>query len=152
MALFVFESVVYLGILLLISYQDHKHRRIPNKLLLCLLILRVIFLAVSFGLSMESGIRELLFSVIASAIILMVLLLFRPYLKGKTGAGDLKLLLVCGFCLGINRFLLSLLFTTALLVATYVYQVVQKRKITIPFAPFLCCGALIASVVVHIAL
>ena len=38
MALFVFESVVYLGILILISYQDHKHRRIPNKLLLCLLI------------------------------------------------------------------------------------------------------------------
>ncbi len=150
MILSAIEAALYIGLLLLIAYTDYKHRRIPNRLLLCLVILRVIFVAVFLALSAQEGVRTLLFSAIAVAITLPVLLLLRPYSKGKTGAGDLKLLLVCGFCLGIHRYLLSLLLSAVFLLIAYVLQHLRHQKHNVPFAPYLCSGALIVSLVTYI--
>lgn len=146
------ESVFCLGTLLLIACKDYRCRRIPNKLLICLLFIRTFFLAAFFAASFKTGIRELLSSGIALGITLVVTLVFYPFLKRKTPAGDWKLLMVCSFCLGVNRYLLSLLLCTGLLIVVYIYQSVRKQKATIPFAPYLFCGVLIATVFSYIFL
>ena len=140
------ESIIYLGILIPISYMDYKYRTITNKLLISLLIVRIIFIAISFSLSAGNGVGNLLSSVIVSGISLMVVFLFYPYLKENTAAGDQKLLIVCGFCFDLELYLLSLLLTMLILVIWYVFQLIGNKKRSVPFAPYFCSGVLIATI------
>lgn len=145
------ESMIYLGILILISYMDYKYRKITNKLLISLLIVRIIFIAIYFSVSAGNGVGKFLSSVTVSGIPLTVVFFFHSYLKENTAAGDQKLLIVCGFCFDLNRYLLSLLFTMLILFISYVFQMIGNEKRRVPFAPYFSSGVLIATVLSYSA-
>lgn len=145
------ESMIYLGILIPISYMDYKYRKITNKLLISLLIVRIIFIAIYFSVSAGNGVGKFLSSVIVSGIPLTVVFFFRSYLNENTAAGDQKLLIVCGFCFDLDRYLLSLLFTILILFISYVFRMIGNKKRRVPFAPYFSSGVLIATVLSYSA-
>ena len=82
------------GIVIIASFYDIRYRRIPNIL---------VALAVSGGLirhSISSGFEGVLFSMAGCAAGIAVFL--APYLMGKMGAGDVKLMGAVGTTLGVK--------------------------------------------------
>lgn len=142
----ILESVCYFCTLLLISCVDYKNRTIPNKLLVLLIIFRVVFLICLFSTSSANAVFHLLSSLTSLLLTLAVTALFLPLLRKKTGAGDFKLLLACGFCFGIDLYLHSLLVALVLLAVSFTIQLIKKQRKNVPFTPFMCAGMLIASI------
>lgn len=141
-------AVIYLLFfyaLLLISAIDLAERIIPDRMLVLLLLLGA---AASFQLGIPSG-GSALRGLLGAAVLLSLV----RWLGGKIfrrealGMGDVKLGAVAGFFLGWQSFLLAL-FLGALLgvlsVALLAFWSPRKVPDTIPFAPFLSSGCLLA--------
>ncbi|MCR5671278.1 MAG: A24 family peptidase [Butyrivibrio sp.] len=130
------------------AYTDIKERRIPNPLLLTLLlswgvlrILQHVFpageRAFSFvGVSITGA---LLGAAICGGIFLLAYILGR----GKLGAGDVKLAFVTGLFMGIDSGLMAMLIGMIAYVL-YVLVFVRRKKISLkdalPLAPFILAG------------
>lgn len=148
--IYTLEALCCFCVLLTVAFIDYKSRRIPNRLLCLLLFLRVAFLGYLFAVSSENALSCLWDSLGTLLIAIVATALLYPLLNKKTGAGDFKLLLVCGFCFGSDVYLYSLCITCLMLMVFVVIRVVKKQSKSIPFAPFFCVGALIAIIADYI--
>ncbi len=134
-------SVIDILFLLLISaaaYTDIRERRVPN--MICILtVLPVIFRALCGGTSGRIPVLTDIFAGGIAAFLIMII----PYAVNRSlGAGDVKLMSVCGLYLGL-RGSITVIFAafTLCAVSALVIMAVKRRKISsLPFAPFIFAG------------
>jgi Flp pilus assembly protein protease CpaA len=127
-------SAVFLVLMARISWLDWKHRIIPNRLIAMLLALSIVQLLVQ---SHEGQ------SIWINLLALLPGLIYIPaWIQGKIGAGDIKLLLVCGLSRLAAAFSMVLLLLILVLFSA-AYFLVRKRtlRIRFPLGPLICTAA-----------
>jgi leader peptidase (prepilin peptidase)/N-methyltransferase len=140
------KTIFYLVLfycLLIISVIDIYHKKIPNQLLLFLLIFGVIFNTAFKIISWEEALSG---GIIAGLILFLTRLLGHYIFKKESlGMGDVKLAVILGFFIGLKLFLLTLFIGSLsavliVLLLTIFYHINISQRV--PFAPFLCFGCI----------
>lgn len=130
-------GVVFLALMVRISWLDWKHRIIPNRLIAMLLALSIVQLLLK---SHEGQ------SIWINLLALLPGLIFIPaWIQGKIGAGDIKLLLVCGLFLGWPAAFSMVLTLLILVLFSAAYFLIRKQTLHIrfPLGPLICTSATI---------
>ena len=130
-----------------ISWIDSKEKRIPNKILIWMLIIRAAILCVE-GVLYKEYWMSIAISAIGGFLIAGGMFLFCYIItKGGIGAGDVKLFSVLGLYTGSGA-IFSVIFLTVLFAAVYnSINLLRKKtdlKQEIPFAPFIFWGSVVA--------
>lgn len=128
--------------LVILTYDDIRYHRIPNKVLRNMIVVRFILGTIQYPYQKNTDCLSLLFGVIP--MILLILLI--RILKIGIGAGDLKLLAITELYLGLIDTLLLLLVSSFIFFIFSIYLLI-KRQITIytniPFCPFVLMANMI---------
>ena len=138
------EYCIYISIALNIAAVDKLVCKIPNILLLALMLIKTIFII----LEIVRG-EKVFDSVIYPLIGLgcgFVLFLIPSLFHVKIGAGDLKFSGVIGFCLGIFNFIQAMIFMGAALLIYLLYLLATKKgnlKTAAAMGPFLSFGCVL---------
>ena len=133
------EYMVLSSICLCIAMVDFKIKKIPNELLIALIVNRIFFLAIIHDLK---AITLSLVGMIAGFIIFLL----PSYLKMNIGGGDIKFGAVVGFCLGVYNFFEVMIIMAAALAILTVYLIASKRgtlKTQAAMGPFIALGVII---------
>jgi len=131
------------ALLLLIALTDIKHRLIPNIIVYPLLIV-VIGATVGSSLVTHADLRPVL---VGGCLSFGIFALTQRLKPGSLGGGDVKLAALIGFAFGFPQVLWALLIgagSGALLAGWLLLTRRDARHLRIPYAPFLCFGAMIA--------
>jgi len=127
--------------LLIACYYDYRYRRIPNILLLMMLITGLLW---SFW---NRGIGGMF--LLAMAVVLPMVLLYPFFKIGALGAGDVKLFGVCSGYLSLDRILYFLFFSMliaalfSLIKLMVTRNIKEYRKIRMPLAGPVFCSILL---------
>ncbi len=136
------EQLILWNTFLIIAVIDSKRRRIPNRPLAFLLILRVLFMIGEIVYS-PSEWRSVLFpSLIGFFLGGFIILLCMLLSRGGVGAGDMKMFAVCGAFFGL--YVLHVMMYSLFLSAVFSIGLLIMRKAklsqSIPMAPFILAG------------
>ncbi|SCG83291.1 leader peptidase (prepilin peptidase) / N-methyltransferase [Proteiniborus sp. DW1] len=134
---FVFYSLL-ISILITISYIDYHHQIIPDSLVGTILLLSIFYKTILFAIhktpfNLQDSILALL---IGGGLFLIIAIAS----KGGIGGGDIKLISVLGFILGIKKTILTILLSFIIGAAFSIFLLILKkkeRKDVIPFGPFI---------------
>ena len=134
---FVFYAIIF-SILIVISFIDLHHQIIPDSLNILILIIAIIYKTLQFtlyGVSLNL-IKSLLGLIIPSIVFLLIIIIS----KGGMGGGDMKLIGVLGFILGLKKIaltmFLSFIFGAIISIFLLLFKI-KGRKDPIPFGPFI---------------
>jgi len=146
----ILKSIRYLVLLpglFVIAWIDQKSKRIPNKLLVALLILRSVILLLECVAYSNYWMTLLLTSLTGFLLGGGMFLVCYLIARGGIGAGDVKLFAVLGYYLGTGG-VFGTAFFTVLFAAVYsVIRLIRRTadlKQEIPFAPFVLAGTIVA--------
>lgn len=143
-----FLSVLYS--LLFLGWIDIKTRKIPNRLLLLMLVLRIVFFAAETILDVSFLRQNLVFMLAGSMIAGGILFLCRLVSRDSIGMGDIKLFLVLGMYFGYD--ILYVMFFSFFCSALYSLFMMAGKKITkkdtIPLAPFVWAGTVLSIILI----
>ena len=137
------KTLAIFSILWPAAFVDFKVYRIPNELVLYGLGLRaaVFIYQLIFDFS---HLRETMVEDIGAGAILLVASLICVFImRNSIGAGDIKLFVVIGLCLGLSNIFSAVFFSlvASFFVALFVLITKRKsRKDTIPFGPAIAIG------------
>ncbi len=145
----ILSYIVLINVLVLLAYIDYKQKIIPNKILKLMIALRLIFLIVELILY-----KNMIYSIILSAFLGLiagggVFLLVAFILKNSIGMGDIKLVAVIGFYVGIGDLFSCVIWSLLISLISGVALILAKKinsKDMIPFAPFLMFGTILSLV------
>jgi leader peptidase (prepilin peptidase)/N-methyltransferase len=132
------QALVLNSILIVASFIDIKHQIIPNKLIICTLIIGILCLFIN-DISFANALGGM---VLGGGVLLLLALVPRVL-----GGGDIKLMFVLGMFLGAKGVLVALFlaFVIASIISILLLSLkIKKRKDYIPFGPFLALGTFIA--------
>lgn len=143
------KIIRYIGLLaglFFLSWIDGETHKIPNTILLILLLFRGILLVLECCIY-QSAVMTLLISALAGAmtggVIFGICYLIS---RGGIGAGDVKLFIVIGFFTG-SKAVMAIAFLAVCVAAIYsIVQLIRKKtdmKQTIPFGPFVLVGTIL---------
>jgi leader peptidase (prepilin peptidase)/N-methyltransferase len=135
-----FKYIIFVDLLIVVSFIDIQCRRIPN-------ILSVSGIIVGLLWSCFHGGNELFHAVLGLAVGGAVLFPVAYFYPQGMGMGDIKLLAMIGAFTGVKLLLLALFGGSALGAITGLILICCKvitRKTPIPFGPFLAAGAVAA--------
>lgn len=140
------KNVIFLSILWPIAYIDFKVYRIPNSFIILGLVCRVVLIPIEL-FSSGCSFTLLIADAVAAAALLLSALLCGLCIKNSIGFGDMKLFLVMGLLLGLDRLwgavFLSLI--TSFIIAVVLLITKKKgKKDAIPFGPALAIGTYLA--------
>ena len=131
----------------ILAYTDYKERRIPNRVLGAGAAIWLLLMAMALFTDREEAVSLLQRSIVGALIAGGAFLLCYIIVRGRIGAGDVKMAALMGLYLGSTRIATALV---AGVVISAVYSVVMilARKLTVkdglPMAPFLFLGTIIA--------
>ena len=132
----------YIATLILITYTDFKKKRIPDFLVIMIGLYGIIDAFFTDNISFNKRILGM----VSAMIIFFLILICAP---GSFGGGDVKLSVVLGFYMGVQRWIRSFMYAV-ILAAFYMgilfFMKKYDRKQEIAFGPFLCAGAVIAGI------
>ena len=145
-------SIIKLALLIVFSYAamalDLHTKRIPNMLVLVMVVVWLLLMIPMLFLSTETGLKLLAESIygllIGGGLFLLVYLLSR---KGL-GGGDVKFMAAAGLYLGLTSTVSAILYGTILAALTGSVLILLRkigRKDTIPLVPFLFAGIMITT-------
>lgn len=140
---FLFYSLI-ISILIIISFIDYYHQIIPDRLILTILVLAIIYKSYTFAIYRTSII--VYDSILGFLIGGLLFLLIAIISKGAMGGGDIKLITSLGFILGWKKTILNILlaFIIGALISIILLITKKKgRKDAIPFGPFINLAFLI---------
>lgn len=140
---FLFYSLI-ISILIIISFIDYYHQIIPDRLILTILVLAIIYKSYTFAIYRTSII--VYDSILGFLIGGLLFLLIAIISKGAMGGGDIKLIASLGFILGWKKTILNILlaFIIGALISIILLITKKKgRKDAIPFGPFINLAFLI---------
>lgn len=133
--------------LFFLAWIDHKQKRIPNKILSRLLVLRAILLVAEGAMFPRMALVIVLSSVLGMLLGGGMFLLARFLSKGGVGMGDVKLFAVIGSYVGSGS-IMAVTFLTIVISAAYSIVMLAVEKVRwkeeIPFAPFIWIGTMLA--------
>ncbi len=133
-----FSNIIFTIFLLAFALVDLKTRLIPN-----LLLLIVVMVALPMVIMTGSLVSGIVGGCIGFAVVAGLFFLA----PDKVGAGDVKLAGIIGLMVGYPMVFLSLLLT-GVIGCLVIAPLVAFRRVkvigSIPYAPFLCSGAIIA--------
>lgn len=142
----ILRYLILLETMFLIAWIDQRERRIPNKILLGMLTVRMLILAFEWALVPSMGMALLISSVLGMLLGGGMFLLAHFLSRGGVGMGDVKLFAVIGWYVG-GGSIMALVFLTALVSAVYSIAMLILKKIKlkeeIPFAPFVLVGTIL---------
>lgn len=134
-------------IMLPIAAVDLREQKIPNKLLLAALAIRLLIYVAEFVTSVPMALTTLKDNVLGAIIIGVFFLLLLLIFKNSIGMGDIKLFAVMGLYQGlwgaINSVFFSLMVSFVLSVGLLITKK-KGRKDTISFGPCILLGTVIA--------
>ena len=133
----IYQGIVFTILLLAFAGEDIKTRLVPNKLLIGAGVVTIIWLFCT-----EQVLSGLLGGVVGFTLF-SILFLLAP---SKIGAGDVKLAGLIGLMVGFPLALLALplaLLIGSLVILTLIMLEKVKTTDSIPYAPYLCIGAII---------
>lgn len=129
-----------------LAWTDYRYRKIPNRILVCLFIIKSLILIKESIIYREQSLGPILDSIFGFLIgggILLPGYLFRG---GGLRAGDIKLFAVIGCYLGYDS-ILTVLFLTFLFAALFIIIRICVKRIDLykelPIAPFAFAGVII---------
>ncbi|QSX04837.1 prepilin peptidase [Sedimentibacter sp. zth1] len=135
-----------LNMLIITAFHDYKTKIIPNKYVLIMLVARCGFLVIECLLNTEVYKSILLLSFLGLLVGSGCFLLAYALMRGSVGMGDIKLIGVVGFYVGIRKIfscmLLSLIISSIVLIVMIIMKKI-KSKDSVPFAPFIAVGTYI---------
>lgn len=135
----VLAGALFICLLAWVSITDATKRNIPNLAILIMLIIGILNTAIAA----ISG--QVWWWYPAGTMIALPFLLL--WLRGKMGAGDAKLMLVCGLFLGLQASLLmaGLMLVILLIIAGYLYTRKKSLKTQVPLGPViaLACSCMV---------
>lgn len=133
-------GILLISLCVIVTITDLRYMLIPNKILLFFAPL----LLVSVLYQTQQPIwSHLLGALLGGGVLMLVVWLSR----GGMGMGDVKLLTLFGFVVGLPQVILVLLiasFAGALIGAVLLLTKMIKRKQPVPFGPYLALGVLIS--------
>lgn len=139
--------VVLLEAMFLTAWIDQHDRKIPNKILFILLLIRGISLAGEWLTHPDLGLAILISALLGLLIGGGIFLLAHFITRGGVGMGDVKLLAVIGAYMGVGS-IMTVIFLTAVASAGYSIIMLILRKVKlkeeIPFAPFVLAGLILS--------
>lgn len=127
----------------LLAKVDYHEKKIPNKIILALLILRAAFLLYEVCVSSEYWVRSLVYPFLGAAIGGGIMAAAMVISRKGVGMGDVKMFIVIGAFVGSTEILetmLCIFFISAL--GGILLLITRKAglKDSIPMAPFACAG------------
>ena len=126
------------SLLLIISVTDYIYMLIPNRILAwfaCLLILECAFIPLVTWVD----------SIVGSCVIFILLYCMQKIYPEGLGGGDIKLLSLLGFIVGLKGIFIVLFLASCFSLCFFGAGLVLKRmkmRIQIPFGPFISLGAI----------
>ena len=135
--------VAFVIMLIGVAVSDIKRRVIPNGFILMIGMLAVMAMIFQDNLTFTNR----LIGFLCVSLPLLMITMFVPNAFGSFGGGDIKLMAVSGFYLGVHLILLSFFFG---LIGGGLYGIIlllakkKEKKEHIPLGPFLCLGMVIA--------
>lgn len=145
--IYVWKRMLITAGLMTAAFYDKKELRIPNFLIVALLICRIILLSAEFLSQRQIIVSTLLSEVVAAGAMGVLCLLCVIIMKGSMGMGDVKLLITMGVFEGLTG-IFSAIFTSMILIFfAAVFLLITKkkgRKDALPFAPFLFVGTYVS--------
>lgn len=140
--------MVFLGI---IAVTDITEKKIPNKILIIMLVVFVVITAVFLLTDLEMTIYKLMTALFAAVFSFVTFGLTFLISKKMLGAGDVKLSIIMGLYLGSERILGAILYGAVLSALFAIFGIIfkkLKKNDSIPFAPFLLAGTIITLFVI----
>ena len=145
--IYILKRVALLAVMWPIAVCDYKEMRIPNKFILCGVIIRVLLLLSEFIISAETAFAIFVYEGIAVIGVFVICMLCAVISKGSLGMGDIKLLMLAASFLGIEgvcySLFMSLLFSFVLASSLLIFKK-KTRNDVIPFAPFILAGTCVS--------
>jgi len=129
-----------------VAVVDLLLRRIPNSVLLSMLILQIGHMVVSVNVYHEET-QGVVYTALIGFLLAYIMFLLPALLRLSVGAGDVKYSAVIGFTLGFTLYVEAMLVMAAAIMVFYIYLKITKTgniKTAAPMAPFLSIGALVA--------
>lgn len=152
--LFYSVSLVFLGkrlclvaVLWPIAISDYREMRIPNKLVLCGLVCRLLLIVTELLLEMDAIGAHLISEGIAIVGAVIVCFACMLLSKGSLGMGDMKLMIMMGALLGVEGICYAMFFSIFFsFVAALLLLLTKKknRKDSMAFAPFVLAGTIVS--------
>ena len=128
------------------AYIDLRMRKVPNRLVLALLVIWLALTAVHIIIAIEPALSVLVQSLIAGAAAGGFFLFIYMVSRKGIGGGDVKLFAVIGLYMTFTKVMQILFFCSLLTVLVSAVLLITKRatmKSAIPLVPFLYIGMLI---------
>ena len=140
---FAFYAIIF-SVLIIISFIDLHHQIILDCLNIIIFITSIIYKILRFRLYNISPniVNSLLGLIISAGIFLLISIVY----NGGLGGGDIKLIGVLGFILGIKMILLNIFLSFILGAIISIFLLLFKikgKKDPIPFGPFICIAFMI---------
>ena len=139
-------SIIFISCSINIVFIDLAIRRIPNELLLTMLIVSLAKF-IAEPLIYEGSIKQNLILAVVGIICGFVLFSLPQKLGRYIGAGDIKLSAVIGFSLGVVGYLQAMIIMALIMLFCLVILLVTKKgnlKSFAPMGPALCVGSIIS--------
>jgi len=140
----VLAGALFLACLAWISVTDIRKRLIPNQAILTMLILGLLNMGLDIFRQQDWWQNP--------AGLLIALPFLGAWLRGWMGAGDVKLILACGFFLGLPVSMVMIALMLLLLIVIAIYLAISHRsmKTKIPLGPVIataCAGIIIVNLI-----
>ena len=138
------EYLIYVSVLLNISAVDFIIRKVPNELLLLLLLTKAIFVTVD--LVNKVPLWNALVIPAIGLVVGLILFTIPSIIKISIGAGDVKLSAVIGFCLGYLLYFQSMALMSVMLLVYLAFLLITKKgsmKTLTSMGPYLAFGCVL---------
>ena len=138
------EYLIFIPALINIAAVDFQIRKIPNELLLLMLVTKIVFIVIEI---VQKGISvDLVFYPFLISFIAFMVFSVPSWFKVSIGAGDIKLAGVIGFCFGMYMFLQAMVIMAVFILAYLVYLLITHKgnlKTAIAMGPYLSIGIIL---------
>lgn len=139
----IFYGIIF-SILIVITFIDLKYMIIPDSLNIGLLILGLIYRIFRYNIYNIpiNIINSILALIVPSGVFMLIILIS----KGGMGGGDMKLIGVLGFILGLKEITLTMFLSFLLGAIISIFLLlfnIKGKKDPIPFGPFICLAFMI---------
>lgn len=135
------EYMIYITFVLNIAVVDIVIRKIPNELLLALMITKIFFMIIAF--TQGSPVKTVFLVPVVGLLVGFFLFSIPSMFKINIGAGDVKFSAVIGFCLGAYLFLQAMIIMSIILLMYLLFLIVTKKgnhKTATAMGPYLAFG------------
>ena len=138
------DIIFYYIYMIVITFIDLKHMIIPDSLNIGLLILGLIYRIFRYNIYNIpiNIINSILALIVPSGVFMLIILIS----KGGMGGGDMKLIGVLGFILGLKEITLTMFLSFLLGAIISIFLLlfnIKGKKDPIPFGPFICLAFMI---------